>query len=553
MTAHQYPHGANSRQLRTGRPVERGTHGAVASPHSLATQAGMLVLRDGGHAVDAAIAMGATLSVVCSHLTGVGGDFMCQVWDAHTGAVEGLNGSGCVGQQITRDSYDARKLTAIPRQGVLAANSVPGAVDAWHALHQRYGKLKWETLFEAAITYATDGFPLSPQFHDAIRCHADTLTQSEEAARIYLPDGAIPDAGMVFRQPDLAESLRLIADGAAEVFYRGELGRRLVRGLHHAGGLLTDRDFAEHDSEWVTPEWTHYLGVTVTQLPPNTQGMAALLLFNLMEQFPLAEIGDNTANFFHIMTEIAKLAIAVRNRWITDPTFHAIPIERLVSKAFAKEYSQCLSMEQTLSSSAITRAVEALGDAQDTVYLCAVDGQGNACSVIQSLGTAFGSEVVPAGTGILLHNHGALFMLHPDHPNVLEPRKRTLHAGTPAMALQDDRPLLLFGATGMDAQLQAQAAILTRVIDFGYDIQQAIEAIRWTYGRPHDEQARILMLEGRVSDAVVADLRHRGHQVRLVEDWSLEMGCAQGIAIDHVIGVRTAGADPRGEGIALCW
>ncbi|MHB9109507.1 MAG: gamma-glutamyltransferase [Armatimonadota bacterium] len=552
MTAHPYP-GAQSRQQRTGRPLERGTQGAVASPHSLASQAGMLVLRDGGHAVDAAIAMSATLSVVCSHLAGVGGDFLCQVWDARTGAVEGLNGSGCVGQQITRDSYAARDLAAVPRHGVLAANSVPGAVDAWHALHQRYGKLKWETLFDAAISYATDGFPLSPQFHDAIRCHADTLRQSEEAARIYLLEGAIPETGVLFRQPDLAESLRLIADGAAEVFYHGELGRRLVRGLHHAGGLLTDRDFTEHASEWVTPEWTQYLGMTVTQLPPNTQGMAALLLINLMEQFPLAELGDNTPDLYHIMTEIAKLAIAARNRWITDPGFHAIPIERLVSKAFAKEYSQCLTMEQTLSSAAITRAVEALGDVQDTVYLCAVDSQGNACSVIQSLGTAFGSEVVPAGTGILLHNHGALFMLHPDHLNVIAPRKRTLHAGTPAMALQDDRPILLFGATGLDAQLQAQAAILTRVVDFGYDIQQAIEAIRWTYGRPHGEQGRVLMLEGRVTDGVVADLRQRGHHVRLVEDWSLEMGCVQGIHLNQENGVMTAGADPRGEGIALCW
>jgi len=547
--------GAEPSALVTGRPPVMGTRGAVASSHYLASQAGLEMLKKGGHAVDAAIAMNATLAVVYNHMAGLGGDMFCQVWDSKSQKVEALNGSGRSGQNASIDFYKGKGMDTIPQRGPLAANTVPGTVDAWAKLHERYGKLDWKELFQPAISYAADGFPTSQKFRDYIGNYSETLKEFSETARTFLVNGHAPETGQIIRQADLAESMRLIAEKGPEVFYRGELAQRIIRSLKDAGGILTGEDFAEHTSDWVEPAKTDYKGFTVTELPPNTQGIATLMLLNLIERYNLNEIGDNTADFYHLMTEAVKIAFADRDRWVTDPDFLDIPVERLVSKDYMDERRGMIDMmsakpEQEVEPGEPRLAADGGGD---TTYMCAVDSDGNSCSLIQSVYHEFGSAFMPEGTGILLQNRGSFFKLDPDHPNKLEPRKRTFHTIIPAMALKDNRPFMLFGTMGGEGQPQTQAAMLTRVVDFGYDIQQAIEAPRWLYGRTWGEESKTLKLEGRIPDAVATELKRRGHDVEMMEDWSQKMGHAQGIVIDLESGVFSAGADPRGDGLALAW
>lgn len=544
--------GASSGVVATGRPVAMGTRGAVASPHYLASQVGMDVLKKGGHAVDAAIAINATLSVVYNHMAGLGGDIFCQVWSCETGRVYAINGSGRSGQHATMDFYRSRGMEQIPKRGPLAANTVPGVVDAWAKLHGQFGRIEWRELFEPAVGYASDGFPIPQKFRDFIVEYKSTLKDYPTTAAVYLPGDSPPDAGTVVRQPDLAGSLRAVAEGGAEAFYRGDLARAIVRGLRDAGGLLTEDDFAEHSSDWVEPISTEYRGMTITQLPPNTQGLAALMILNLIEPYNLIEIGDNTADFYHMMTEAVKLAFAERDRWVTDPAFAHIPVERLISKQFAGELREFMKPREATSPEEIEEEVEALVGG-DTSYMCAVDGDGNACSLIQSPYFEFGSAFIPEGTGILLQNRGSFFRLDPDHPNRLEPRKRTFHTIIPAMALRNGKPFMVYGTMGGEGQPQTQTALLTRVVDFGYNVQQAIEAPRWLYGRTWGEESKSLRLEGRVPDDVAAELRRRGHDVQMTENFSQTMGHAQAIVVDRESGVLHAGADPRGDGAALAW
>jgi len=546
--------GADPNLLTTGRPVIMGVNGAVSSPHYLASQAGLDVLKKGGHAADAVIAMNATLCVVYNHMAGLGGDMFCQVWDSKSQETAALNGSGRSGQNVIIDFYKSKGMDIIPQRGPLAANTVPGAVDAWAKLHERYGRLDWRELFDPAIQYADEGFPISRKFSNYIINYASTLQRFPETARTFLPGGFAPEAGQVFRQPDLANSLLIVAEKGAEDFYRGELADRIVRSLQSAGGLITGEDFAEHRSDWVEPVRTDYRGITVTELPPNTQGIATLMMLNLIEQYNLNDIGDNTADYYHLMTEAVKVAFSDRDQWVTDPDFIDIPLDRLVSKDYAGERRRMIDMAHAKPEDEMGPGQPRLAaDGGDTTYMCAVDSDGNACSLIQSVYHEFGSAFMPEGTGILLQNRGSFFKLDPDHPNRLEPRKRTFHTIIPAMALKDSRPFMTFGTMGGEGQPQTQAAILIRVVDFGYDIQQAIEAPRWLYGRTWGEESKTLKLEGRVPDAVATDLKRRGHDVELMEDWSQKMGHAQGIIVDQETGTLKAGADPRGDGIALAW
>lgn len=547
--------GAAPYSFDTGRPTAMGVNGAVASPHYLASQVGLDILRQGGHAADACIAINVTLCVVLDHMAGLGGDMFCQVWDGGSRKVEALNGSGRSGRDASIDMYKEKGLDEIPQRGPLAANTVPGVVEAWAKLHERYGRLEWNRLFEAGIMYAEAGFPISEKFSNYILDYAGTLQEFPATARVLLPGGFAPEAGFVFRQPDLARSLRLIVEQGASVFYIGELAERIVTSLQVAGGLLTHEDFAEHTSEWVEPVQTAYRGLTVSELPPSTQGIATLMILNLIENYDLNEIGDGTADFYHLMTEAVKVAFADRDRWVTDPRFVDIPVERLTSKDYMQERRTIIDMlhaqhEQEVEPGQPHLAANGGGD---TVYMCAVDGDGNTCSLIQSVYHEFGSAFMPEGTGILLQNRGSSFKLNPDHPNKLEPRKRTFHTIIPAMALRNNRPFMAFGTMGGEGQPQTQTAMLARVADFGYNIQQAIEAPRWLYGRTWGEESRTLKLEGRIPDAVATELKRRGHDVEMLEDWSQKMGHAQGIVIDQEAGVLHAGADPRGEGIALAW
>lgn len=521
----------------------------VASPHGLASASGLDVLRAGGSAVDACIAMNATLGVVYGHMSGLGGDVFAQVWDPRDLQVVGLNGSGRAGEQVTLEAYAARGLAEIPARGPLAANTVPGAVDGWARLHERFGRLDWNRLFTDAIRLAEGGFPVSRGFSEAAEVTAVEIERFEWSTGALPPATGSPRLGASIRQPDLARSLRIVATDGPDAFYRGDLAERLVAGLQAAGGLLTAADFASHRSDWVDPLRATYRGLEVTELPPNTQGIATLLILNLIEAADLRAMGDASADLIHLVVEATKLAYEDRDRWVTDPDIIDVPFERLLSKAYADERRRLIDPGRaSAAASRDSRRVDG-----DTVYLCAVDRDGMACSMIQSLYFEFGSGFVPPGTGILLQDRGCLFRLDPDHPNVLAPRKRTFHTIIPAMALRDGRPVLLFGSMGGEGQPQTQAAVLTRIVDFGLDVQRAIEAPRWRFGRTWGEARRSLKLESRIGEVVAAELRRRGHDVNLVGPWAAEMGHAQAIAVDPDAGSLFGGADPRGDGAAIGW
>jgi gamma-glutamyltranspeptidase/glutathione hydrolase len=512
--------------------------------------------------------MNATLCVVYDHMAGLGGDVFAQVWDPSDLQVHALNGSGRSGGKVTIDAYRSSGHDEIPARGPLAANTVPGVVDGWAQLHDRFGKLDWPRLFEDPIGYADNGFPISRKFRDYIDQKSDDLEPFETTSAIFLPDGRAPRAGSIIRQPDLAASLRAVQRDGADAFYRGGLAEKIVTGLRDAGGLLTLDDFADHHSDWVEPLRTTYRGLEVTELPPNTQGIATLLILNLIEKENVRALGDSSADLIHLVVEATKLAFADRDRWVTDPSAIDIPYERLLSKDYAAERRKAIDYESAAPAGEAEPGLDAAGgkgrreepaasrrqrrgDAGDTVYMCAVDEDGQACSLIQSVYFEFGSGFVPPGTGILLQNRGSFFKLDPGHPNALAPGKRTFHTIIPAMALRDGQPSLLFGTMGGEGQPQSQVAMLTRLVDFGFDVQQAIEAPRWLYGRTWGEQSKSLKLEGRIADGTAEELRRRGHDVEMTENWSQKMGHAQAIWIDRDEGVLYAGADPRADGVAL--
>ena len=534
-------------QNLTGRPVTMGTRHMVASSHYLASQAGYEILEAGGSAADAIIAINAVLAVVYNHMSGLGGDFFCQVWDPKDGHVRALNASGRSGERANIEFYRSKgHAKAIPARGPLAALTVPGVVDGWWQLHQRHGKLDWARLFQPAIRYAEEGFPLSPKFQTFIAQYIDTLRPYETTAALYLPGGKPLQAGAVFRQPELAHSLRQVAEGGRDVFYQGELGAALIRGTQQAGGLLTEADLAGHTSDWVEPLRTDYRGYEVTELPPNTQGIATLLILNLLEGFDMQSVGEGTADYYHLMVEAIKLAFADRDRWVTDPTFLDIPYDRLLSKDYARQRSAGIDLQRAAAQDQLSP-----GDFGDTVYLCAVDADGLAVSAIQSVYYEFGSAFMPAGTGILLQNRGSFFALDESHHNALVPGKRTFHTIIPALALQNGQPALVFGSMGGEGQPQTQAALVTRILDFGYNVQQAIEAPRWLFGRTWGQASKTLKLESNVPAGILAELSRRGHDVEILPSWSETMGHAQAIWIDRETGVLHGGADPRGEGYAL--
>lgn len=528
------------------RPVSMGARHMTATSHYLASAAGEAMFEKGGSAVDAIIAANAVIGVVYDHMSGLGGDLFAQVWDPKTGKVEALNASGRSGARVNIDMYVQKGFSAIPPRGPLAANTVPGVVDGWWQLHQRYGKLDWKELFQPAIRHA-GGFPLTPKFQSFIAQYADTLREFEPTASVFLPGGSAPKAGSLLRQPDLARSLELIAEQGVDVFYRGQLGQLILKGLEHAGGILTQDDFDSHTSDWVEPLRITYRGYEVTQLPPNTQGIAMLMILNILENQEPDSIVQGSAAYYHLMTEAIKLSFAERDRWVTDPATLDIPYERLLSKAYGHEMYEKIDFEQARTEEQAPAEV----NGGDTVYMCAVESDGLAVSLIQSVYYEFGSAFMPPGTGILMQNRGSFFSLDENHVNALAPRKRTFHTIIPAMALKDGRPVLIFGTMGGEGQPQTQAAIFTNMVDYGYTVQEAIEAPRWLYGRTWGEESKSLRLEGRVPDPVADQLLRLGHDVQMMTNFSQTMGHAQAIWIDKEEGILHGGADPRGEGLAL--
>jgi gamma-glutamyltranspeptidase/glutathione hydrolase len=531
-------------------PEARATRGLVATPHALASEAGRAVLRRGGNALDAAIAAAATIAVVYPHMNGIGGDTVWLIHDAARGRLRALDAIGRAAAAVDLDDYRARFGAAIPPRGGAAALTVPGAVSGWWEAHV-YSRdvmgspVPWKALLDDALAHARDGFPASPGQCRVTAAALDLFAAGADADvrrtlwPVYRPERL---AGERFVQVDLAATLAQIAEGGAEEFYRGRLGRRIAEGAASAGSPLALDDLAAHRADWVEPLRVAYRGGEAVSFPPPTQGFAALAILALLEGFEVAALDD--ADHVHLTVEATKLAFEDRERYLTDPAAADVPVARCLDPERLAARRARISRRR-----AMPAAVRPAGG--DTVAIVAADAAGNAVSVIQSLYHEFGCGVVAGDTGVLLQNRGAFFSLDPHHPNRLAPRKRTAHTLIPSMFLVGGRPRLVYGTMGGDGQPQTQAALVTRVIDRGLGPQAAVEAPRWLFGRTWGESSRSLRLEARFAPAVADDLRARGHDVQIVEGWSDLMGHAQLIRLDPD-GLR-GGSDPRADGAALGW
>ncbi len=550
---------SHSNGPRTGRPPVLAPRGMVSTPHYLASASGLDALRRGGSAVDAAIAANATLCVVYPHMAGLGGDGFWLIAGPNTGGVQALEASGPAALAATRDHYRQHGCTdQIPARGSLAALTTPGAVDGWRLAHERHGRLPWASLFADAIAYARNGIAVSRSLADWLAADVSILRQFPDTARIYLPNGTPEREGARLIQTRLADTFeQLAASGARAAFYEGPIARRICDALGSSGSPLRPDDFARYQARWVAPISTTYRGYDVVQMPPSTQGFAALQVLNLLEGFDVAGWGDGTADYYHHMVEAVKVAFADRDEWLTDPDFVEIPLQTLLSKDYAARRRKLIDARQALAADQIEPGLRygARSDRRspdgDTVYFCASDADGLVVSIIQSIYHDFGAAVVGGDTGVIMQNRGSFFSLDEKHPNRLEPGKRTFHTIIPAMMLKDGNPVLAYGTMGGEGQPQTQAAMLTRLVDFGYDVQQAIEAPRWLMGRTWGMASRDLWLESRISDETARELRLRGQPVRMVGRWDGTLGHAQAIRIDRETGLFEGGADPRGDGAAM--
>jgi gamma-glutamyltranspeptidase/glutathione hydrolase len=521
----------------------------VASPHALASQAGVAALQAGGSAVDAAIAAAAVLCVVYPHMTSLGGDAFWLIHDARAGGVRSLEAAGRAVAGAGIEWFRARGLSEIPVRGIVPATlTVPGAVDGWCEAHAAYGRLPLAADLAAAVGYAREGFPVTARLAQWIERSADVLAADPGAARIFLAGGAGPRAGARLANPDLARTLERLGAGRAG-FYEGETAREMARHARAHGGFFTEADLAAQRATWGTPISVTYRGVTIHETPPPSQGVAVLQALRLVEAWDLGALPFLGPDHVHLLVQAKQIAFHDRDRLLADPDFSPVPVERLLSRAYADERRLLMDRERVLPWDRVPSAGTLTGD---TVYVAAVDAEGNAASLIQSLYFGFGSGVVAGDTGVVLQNRSAYFSLDPAHPNRLEPGKRPLHTLIASLAFRDGRLWQVLGCMGADGQPQIHLQVYTALIDFGLDIQQAVEAPRWLAGRFALGDAReLLNLEGRFPEATIAELARRGHAINRWEAWNELAGHAHGITIDPVSGARVGGADPRSDGAAV--
>jgi gamma-glutamyltranspeptidase/glutathione hydrolase len=527
------------------RPHVAGTEAAVVSDHPLASAAGADVLKRGGNAVDAAITMAAVLAVVRPHMNGVGGDAFMLMHDASTRQTYALNGSGRAGSKATPALFAERKLAEVPSTGILSV-SVPGAVAAWSDALQRFGTITLAQALAPAIRYAEDGFPVSERLAADFAEEARKVARDPELARIFMPGGKPPAVGTLLKQPELAATLRAIAKDGPDAVYRGALAKRIVGFMEQEAGLLTAEDLAGHKSTWTEPISTDYRGFRVLAFPPNTQGVTLLESLAASGHFDLGSLGHNTDRYLHTLIGISTLAYEDRDRYIADPEFAKVPMDRLLSKEHARIIAD--SVRRSPRAFAPTPDRPAPNGTGDTVYLCVVDRNGNAVSYIQSLFASFGSGRMVPGTGITLHNRGSLYSLDPSHPNVIAPRKRPFHTLSPAMVLNTDGSLFMtLGSPGGDGQPQTIVQMLNNVMLFGMTPQRAVEAPRF---RAY-QNARVSIEPG-TPDSVLTALRARGYAVT-VRPAGAEFGGSQMILVHPTSKARITGADARREAYAVAW
>jgi gamma-glutamyltranspeptidase/glutathione hydrolase len=522
------------------RSLALGREGLVASCHPLATLAGVETLKAGGTAADAAVATNAVLAVTQSNNCGLGGDLFCLYYEAATGRVHFLNGAGRSGSRATLEELHRRGMRGLPVIGPPTV-SVPGSVRAWAMLLERFGTQPLDRLLQPAIHYAERGFPISSILSQAIG-EFGPGNPDPEWRRVFMPGGRPPAPGQMFTQPDLARTLRDLAAEGPDLFYRGRVARAISASVQD-DGFLTPDDLDAHTGEWGEPISTTYRGVTVYETPPPTQGVTALLALNMLEGIPLARRPLHSVEHLHLLLEIVKLAYADRDRWIGDPARARVPVTGMLDKQYAAERRRHFD----------PRKAQAYVPGQpegDTTGFVIADGHGNLVSVIQSLFNAFGSGVVPPGTGFCLQNRGRHFTMDPAHPSGLAPGKRPFHTLMASIATRDERPVLGFATMGGNGQAMFHVQVLTNVFDYGLDVQEAIERPRFLVGAfLPDDPADAIYLESRLPPRVFAALRRRGHPIRPAPELFYRVGQAHAVAVHD--GVLSGGADPRGDGVAL--
>ena len=526
-------YGRPARSPHSSRSEVIAPHGMVATSQPLAAQVGVDILKAGGNAIDAAVAVNAMLGLVEPHMNGIGGDLFAIVWNAKDEQLYGLNATGRAPYSINRDVFTRQGLTKIPTDGPLTW-TVPGAVDGWDQLLQRFGTMTFAEVLAPAIGYARDGFPVSEIIQRQWRSAETALAQWPDSARTYLPNGRAPEIGEVFRNPGLATTYAAIARGGRDAYYRGSIARKIVAFSEANGGYFTMPDFEDHTSEWVEPVTTNYRGYDVWELPPNSQGIVALMMLNILEGYDIASMGHNTADTLHLLTEAKKLAFADRDTFVADPSANSLPVAELISKSYGETRRALIDP---------THAREASPgnpwEHSETVYLTVVDQDRNAVSLIESIFGNFGSKVVPGDLGFAIQNRGSGFSLEEGHLNSLEPHKRSLHTNMPGFLTKQGRPLMPFGVMGGHMQPQGHVQVLINMIDFGMNVQEAGDAARMRHGET-------LFVEPGISDAVVAQLERRGHTVERVGGGP--MGGYQAIKIDPETGMLHGGTDPRKDG-----
>jgi gamma-glutamyltranspeptidase / glutathione hydrolase len=537
--------------IHQSRSIVTARNGMASTSDPRATQAAIEILKQGGSAVDAAIAANAVLGVVEPMSCGIGGDLYSIVWDAKTEKLYGLNASGRSPAKLTRNVFAEKNLSEIPLYGPLSW-SVPGCAAGWHDLHKKFGKLPIDTLLAPAIRLAEEGFAVSPMISEVWKETEEKLSQHADSVATFLPQGKAPEMGEVFRNPNLAKTYRQLARHGLPSFYTGSIADTIVQYSDRNNGFFSKEDFTNHRNEWVAPISTNYRGYDVWQIPPNGQGLAVLQMLNVLSQFPVAEMKWGSAEYLHLLIEAKKLAYADRARYYADMAFEEVPVEQLNSIQYGKQQAARIDLNRAATN------VEA-GDSKlitgDTVYLCVVDENRNCCSLIQSNYYEFGSQMVPGDLGFTIQNRGNLFSLDPDHPNRLEPGKRPFHTIIPSIVTKDGKPVFVFGVMGGDMQPQGQVQVLVNWIDYGMNIQMAGDAARIRHGGSatptgvrETPPGGIVRVESGIPLDAIEQLKRMGHTVEFSRRF---MGGYQGILIDDACGTLQGATESRNDGLAL--
>ena len=524
-------------------------HAMAATSQPLATQIALDILKSGGHAVEAAIAANAALGLMEPTGSGIGGDLFAIVWDAEKKELVGLNASGRAPALMTLEYFEKHDIDAVPLYGALPV-SVPGAVDGWFELHDRYGRLAMQELLAPAVIYARSGFPLSELVASEIQHCVGILREYSGFSDTYLPDGRLPRKGEISRNPRLANTLEAIAEGGRDAFYKGKIARQIDTYMREQDGLLRYEDLAAHTSEWVTPVSTNYRGWDVCELPPNGQGIAALQILNILEGFDIKSMGFGSVEYIHTLVEAKKLAYEDRAHFYADMNFRNVPVDMLVSKGYADIRRELISADEA----ALTYpAGDAKLESGDTVYLAVADNDGNMVSLIQSNYCGMGSGMTPGDLGFVLQNRANLFSLDNDHANVVEPGKRPFHTIIPAFIMKDGRPLISFGVMGGSMQPQGHAQIVINMLDFGMNLQEAGDAARVNHQRSSQPTGEVMMdggvvhLETSISEKTRKALEAMGHTLGPSDG---SFGGYQAIMRDSDQGVYYGASEVRKDGQA---